>query len=109
MRELVNKPQNGPPLHRHVHDDEVWYVLEGDYRFKVGDAMFRVSEGGLAFGPRGACGFLFNEGMCRKGQKHDLPRRCIRLQLMCVDATSLLMRSIAVLKQRAESPACTLV
>ena len=32
----------------------MWYVLEGDYRFKVGDAMFRVSEGGMAFGPRGA-------------------------------------------------------
>ena len=32
----------------------MWYVLEGDYRFKVGEAMFRVSEGGMAFGPRGA-------------------------------------------------------
>ena len=51
--ELVNKPKNGPPLHRHVHDDEVWYVLEGEYRFQAGDATFRVSEGGMAFGPRG--------------------------------------------------------
>ena len=51
--ELVNQPKNGPPLHRHVSDDEVWYVLEGEYRFKAGDAMFRVSEGGMAFGPRG--------------------------------------------------------
>ena len=32
----------------------MWYVLEGDYRFRAGDAMFRVSEGGMAFGPRGA-------------------------------------------------------
>ena len=51
--ELVNKSKNGPPLHRHVHDDEVWYVLEGEYRFQAGDARFRVSEGGMAFGPRG--------------------------------------------------------
>ena len=40
-------------MHLHFREDEVWYVLEGDYRFKVGDAMFRVSEGGMAFGPRG--------------------------------------------------------
>jgi mannose-6-phosphate isomerase-like protein (cupin superfamily) len=51
--ELVNQPKNGPPLHRHVNDDEVWYVLEGEYRFKAGDASFQVSEGGMAFGPRG--------------------------------------------------------
>ena len=34
-------------------DDEVWYVLEGDYRFKIGESMFSLSKGGLAFGPRG--------------------------------------------------------
>jgi len=51
--ELTNQPKNGPPLHSHVRDDEVWYVLQGEYRFKAGDAMFRVSEGGMAFGPRG--------------------------------------------------------
>ena len=52
--ELMNQPKNGPPLHSHIRDDEVWYVLEGEYRFKAGDAMFVVSEGGMAFGPRGA-------------------------------------------------------
>jgi quercetin dioxygenase-like cupin family protein len=51
--ELVSKPGNGPPLHSHVHDDEVWYVLDGEYRFLAGDATFRVSQGGMAFGPRG--------------------------------------------------------
>lgn len=52
--EFVHSPKAGPALHLHFREDEVWYVLEGDYRFKVGDAMFRVSEGGMAFGPRGA-------------------------------------------------------
>jgi len=52
--EFVHPPKAGPALHLHFREDEVWYVLEGDYRFKVGDAMFRVSEGGMAFGPRGA-------------------------------------------------------
>ena len=31
----------------------MWYVLEGQYRIKAGDAMFQVSKGGMAFGPRG--------------------------------------------------------
>jgi hypothetical protein len=43
--EFVHPPKAGPALHTHFREDEVWYVLEGDYRFKVGDAMFRVSEG----------------------------------------------------------------
>jgi mannose-6-phosphate isomerase-like protein (cupin superfamily) len=51
--ELVISPKNGPALHTHLREDEVWYVLEGDFRFKAGDEMFWVSEGGLAFGPRG--------------------------------------------------------
>src|SRR5690348_10850495 len=51
--EFVHPPKAGPALHNHLREDEVWYVLEGEYRFKVGDAMFRVSEGGMAFGPRG--------------------------------------------------------
>lgn len=52
--EFMHPPKAGPALHLHFREDEAWYVLEGDYRFKVGDAMFRVSEGGMAFGPRGA-------------------------------------------------------
>lgn len=52
-REFVISPKNGPALHTHVREDEVWWVLEGDFRFKAGDAMFWVSEGGMAFGPRG--------------------------------------------------------
>src|SRR5690242_12777483 len=51
--EFVISPKNGPALHTHVREDEVWYVLEGEFRFKAGDAMFSVSEGGMAFGPRG--------------------------------------------------------
>jgi mannose-6-phosphate isomerase-like protein (cupin superfamily) len=50
---LGHQPRKGPPLHTHSREDEVWYVLAGEYRFKAGDAMFRLSEGGMAFGPRG--------------------------------------------------------
>lgn len=53
VMELTISPRNGPALHTHVRDDEVWYVLEGRFRFKAGDEMFWVPQGGLAFGPRG--------------------------------------------------------
>jgi mannose-6-phosphate isomerase-like protein (cupin superfamily) len=46
-------PKQGPALHTHLREDGLWYVVEGDFRFKAGEAMFRVSTGGMAFGPRG--------------------------------------------------------
>jgi mannose-6-phosphate isomerase-like protein (cupin superfamily) len=53
VMELAISPKVGPVLHTHVREDEVWWVLEGDFRFKAGDAMFELSTGGMAFGPRG--------------------------------------------------------
>ena len=51
--ELLIGPKQGPALHTHLREDELWYVIEGDFRFKAGDAMLRASTGGMAFGPRG--------------------------------------------------------
>lgn len=51
--ELVVAPARGPALHTHLREDEVWWVLEGDFRFKAGDTELRASTGGMAFGPRG--------------------------------------------------------
>jgi mannose-6-phosphate isomerase-like protein (cupin superfamily) len=51
--EFVISPKRGPALHTHLREDELWYVIDGDFRFKAGDAMLRASTGGLAFGPRG--------------------------------------------------------
>ena len=53
VMEFEFAPKSGPALHTHLREDEVWYVLEGDFRFKAGDAMFEASTGGMAFGPRG--------------------------------------------------------
>lgn len=53
VMEVLIGPKQGPGLHTHLREDELWYILEGDFRFKAGDAMFRVSAGGMAFGPRG--------------------------------------------------------
>jgi mannose-6-phosphate isomerase-like protein (cupin superfamily) len=51
--ELTIPAMQGPGLHIHTHDDELWYVLEGEFRVKAGGKMFAVSSGELVFGPRG--------------------------------------------------------
>ncbi|HJS55991.1 MAG TPA: cupin domain-containing protein, partial [Chitinophagaceae bacterium] len=42
----------GVPLHFHPEQDEMFYVLEGSYRFKVGDEMFDLQAGDSIFLPR---------------------------------------------------------
>jgi quercetin dioxygenase-like cupin family protein len=42
----------GPPLHRHEAEDELFVVLEGDLRFRVGDDEVTGGTGSLAFLPR---------------------------------------------------------
>jgi mannose-6-phosphate isomerase-like protein (cupin superfamily) len=41
------------PLHVHEHEDELFYVIEGEHVFQVGEEEFRVGPGGLVFAPRG--------------------------------------------------------
>ena len=41
------------PLHVHHHDDEAWYVLAGEFRFRRGDEEFTGTAGDFIFGPRG--------------------------------------------------------
>jgi quercetin dioxygenase-like cupin family protein len=42
----------GTPLHVHHLQDEMFYVLEGEYYFKVGEDKFRLSKGDSIFLPR---------------------------------------------------------
>ncbi|MCP9484390.1 MAG: cupin domain-containing protein [Gaiellaceae bacterium MAG52_C11] len=48
-------PLADTPLHVHVHEneDELFYVLDGEHVFHVGDEEFRTGRGGLVFAPRG--------------------------------------------------------
>jgi mannose-6-phosphate isomerase-like protein (cupin superfamily) len=41
------------PLHVHEHEDELFYVLEGEHVFEVGDREHRAGPGELVFAPRG--------------------------------------------------------
>lgn len=45
-------PNGGPPLHIHPFQDEWFYVIEGDYRFQVGDQKHQMSAGDTIFLPR---------------------------------------------------------
>jgi mannose-6-phosphate isomerase-like protein (cupin superfamily) len=40
------------PLHVHEREDELFYVLEGEHVFRVGDDEFTVGPRGLVFAPR---------------------------------------------------------
>ena len=42
----------GTPLHIHLSQDEIFYVLEGSYYFQVGDEKFKLSKGDSIFMPR---------------------------------------------------------
>jgi quercetin dioxygenase-like cupin family protein len=50
--EEVSPVGGGPPLHVHRHEDEVFYVLEGEVEFQLGDQRFRAKGGSAAFLPR---------------------------------------------------------
>lgn len=43
----------GPPLHVHPHQDEVFIVEEGAFRFQCGDETFELAAGDTIFLPRG--------------------------------------------------------
>ncbi|MGH7242266.1 MAG: cupin domain-containing protein [Phycisphaerales bacterium] len=56
-------PGGGPPLHEHEHEDEAFYVLEGEVNFWVCEAGDRTgktgkrvvaTKGAFLFGPRGS-------------------------------------------------------
>src|SRR5215210_7050132 len=51
--ENVIPPGEGPPVHTHANEDESWYVIEGELRFKLGDELSLATAGSFVFVPRG--------------------------------------------------------
>ena len=51
--ENVIAPGDGPPVHVHDGEDEYWYVIDGDLRFKLGDEIAEAPAGSFVFVPRG--------------------------------------------------------
>jgi quercetin dioxygenase-like cupin family protein len=50
--EEIVPPGIGAPLHRHSREDEICYVVEGQFRIRRGDEVFDVNAGGVALLPR---------------------------------------------------------
>jgi mannose-6-phosphate isomerase-like protein (cupin superfamily) len=44
--------KGGPALHVHYFQDEWFYVIRGEFIFRVGEDTFRLNPGDSAFGPR---------------------------------------------------------
>jgi Cupin domain len=53
------------PLHRHLGDDEAWYVLEGTLGFIRGDERLEASAGSAVLVPRGVAHTFWNAGAGR--------------------------------------------
>ncbi|MBY9063392.1 cupin domain-containing protein [Sphingomonas yunnanensis] len=51
--EQQNQRRGGPPLHVHHGEDELFYVLDGEYVVQVGDQRFSLAKGDCVLGPRG--------------------------------------------------------
>ena len=51
--EFVNPPGFAPPLHRHVAEDELFYVLAGTARFRCDEHEFTAGPGDFALLPAG--------------------------------------------------------
>jgi mannose-6-phosphate isomerase-like protein (cupin superfamily) len=46
-------PGFGPPRHIHHHSDELFYVLEGEFQFLLGEWLVHAPAGSFVFIPRG--------------------------------------------------------
>ena len=50
--EYIGTQKVGPPLHMHLYQDEIFYVVEGEYRFQLGDEKTVLKAGDTIFLPR---------------------------------------------------------
>jgi hypothetical protein len=41
------------PLHAHSREEEIWYILEGEITFTIGDRTVTAGPGSFAYIPRG--------------------------------------------------------
>ncbi len=50
--EYNGKEKGGPPLHVHYHQDEIFYVADGNYIFQCADEKYQLGKGDMIFLPR---------------------------------------------------------
>lgn len=50
--EYTGNEKGGPPLHVHPHQDEIFFIVQGEYLFQVGDDKHALKAGDTIFLPR---------------------------------------------------------
>ncbi|MFL5911689.1 MAG: cupin domain-containing protein [Gaiellaceae bacterium] len=60
--DVTVSPGEGPPLHVHTREDEFAYVIEGEFRWKLGDELRDAPAGSFVFIPRGLAHCFQNVG-----------------------------------------------
>lgn len=55
-------PKSGPPAHIHGAKDEFFYVVSGEFKFKLGDRIVSVPARSIIFVPRGTAHTFKNIG-----------------------------------------------
>jgi len=51
--ETTTPSQCGPPPHIHKHEDETFYVIEGQFEFQIGKQTVQATAGAFLVAPRG--------------------------------------------------------
>ena len=49
---VENAAREGVPFHKHLHEDESFYVIDGLFEITIGDVTTQGGPGMFAFGPR---------------------------------------------------------
>jgi mannose-6-phosphate isomerase-like protein (cupin superfamily) len=49
----LTDPGSGPPLHVHEREDEAYFILEGQFEFRVGEQTITAGPGDFMLAPRG--------------------------------------------------------
>ncbi len=52
MYDTLRQAKGGPALHLHHSQDELFYVIKGEFTVKVGNDVFNLAAGDFAFAPR---------------------------------------------------------
>ena len=50
--EYTGTEMGGPPLHLHLKQDEIFFIVQGEYTFQVGDDKYELKAGDTIFLPR---------------------------------------------------------
>lgn len=50
--EYAGNETGGPPLHVHAHQDEIFFIIQGEYLFQVGEDTHTLKTGDTIFLPR---------------------------------------------------------